>query len=104
MIGSMFITRLYTLFHIPLLILSMLCRRASGFLHARGSAIGSSRQRQILAGKIPFSFPHGMDVSRSGETYLAALLSIAMPAVLLLTGCDSGEQRRVIGIAQSSDD
>ena len=88
----------------PFLILSMLCRRASGFLHARGSAIGSSRQRQILAGKIPFSFPHGMDVSRSGETYLAALLSIAMPAVLLLTGCGSGEQRRVIGIAQSSDD
>ena len=88
----------------PFLILSMLCRRASGFLHARSSAIGSSRQRQILAGKIPFSFPHGMDVSRSGETYLAALLSIAMPAVLLLTGCDSGEKRRVIGIAQSSDD
>lgn len=88
----------------PFLILSMLCRRASGFLHARGSAIGSSRQRQILAGKIPFSFPHGMDVSRSGETYLAALLSIAMPAVLLLTGCGSGEKRRVIGIAQSSDD
>ena len=88
----------------PFLILSMLCRRASGFLHARGSAIGSSRQRQILAGKIPFSFPHGMDVSRSVETYLAALLSIAMPAVLLLTGCVSGEKRRVIGIAQSSDD
>lgn len=57
-----------------------------------------------MSGKIPFSFPHGMDVSRRGETYLAALLSIAMPAVLLLTGCDSGEQRRVIGIAQSSDD
>lgn len=88
----------------PFLILSRVCRRASGFLHARGSAIGSSRQRQILAGKIPFSFPHGMDVSRSGETYLAALLSIAMPAVLLLTGCGSGEKRRVIGIAQSSDD
>ena len=51
----------------PFLILSMLCRRASGFLHARGSAIGSSRQRQILAGKIPFSFPHGMDVAAVGR-------------------------------------